>query len=199
MPNIQVLLREEITRLARKELKKEVDAIKKINAQQRRDLADLKKRNSGLERKVALLESKVLGKITSRKAKEGLDNAKLRFTAKGLKSQRSRLGLSAHDFGRLIDVSGLTIYNWEKGTTRPRAAQLAKLAAVRQMGKKEAKRRLETIGGQEGNAEVSVPKKRGPKPGKKAAAAPKKTRAPRKPKTPEIAVPEVKAEGASEE
>lgn len=187
MPNIQALLRDEITRLARKELKKEVDAMKKIHAQQRRDIADLKRRNVGLERKVALLESKVLGKVTSRKASDAADGAKLRFTAKGLSSHRKRMGLSAHDFGRLIDVSGLTIYNWEKGSTRPRNAQLAKLAAIRQMGKKEAKQRLQTILGQEAKTE-SAPKKVVAKATKSAKSTRKAKGAPRKPRTPKVVV-----------
>ena len=40
----------------------------------------------------------------------------------------------------------MTIYHWEAGKARPRQQQLAKLAAVRGLGKREAVRRLELLG-----------------------------------------------------
>lgn len=69
----------------------------------------------------------------------------VRFTAKGLLAQRKRLGLSAVDYGKLVGVSGLTIYSWEKGTSRPRKNYLPVLASARQMGKREVKARLEQM------------------------------------------------------
>ena len=62
----------------------------------------------------------------------------VRFSARSVKAQRSRLGLSAADYGKLVGVSGLTIYNWEHDKSRPRQAQLAALVAVRGIGKREA-------------------------------------------------------------
>ena len=62
--------------------------------------------------------------------------------ARTIKAERVRLGLSAKDFGRLVGVSGLTIYSWESGKSRPRKKQLAGLAAVRRLGKREARKRL---------------------------------------------------------
>jgi DNA-binding transcriptional regulator YiaG len=47
--------------------------------------------------------------------------------------------------GALVGVSAQTIYNWEGGTTRPRAEQLAAIAAVRKMGKREVKARLDQM------------------------------------------------------
>ena len=66
----------------------------------------------------------------------------VRFVAKGLRSQRSRLGLSADGFGKLVGVSAQSIYNWERGTAYPRAQQLARIAALRGIGKREADARL---------------------------------------------------------
>ena len=56
----------------------------------------------------------------------------------GLKNHRKRLGLSAADFGQLVGVSGLTIYNWESGKSKPRRKQLPQIAHVRTLGKKQA-------------------------------------------------------------
>ena len=53
---------------------------------------------------------------------EGADAPPLRFQARGLRSLRTRLGLGAEDFGRLIGVSGQSIYNWEAEKTTPRRA-----------------------------------------------------------------------------
>jgi transcriptional regulator with XRE-family HTH domain len=68
-----------------------------------------------------------------------------RFSAKGLHSQRSRLGLPAADFGKLLGVSSQTIYNWEQEAAHPRGEQLGKLAAPRGIGKREAGERLKQL------------------------------------------------------
>jgi len=39
-------------------------------------------------------------------------------------------------------VSAQTIYNWETGTTRPNAKQIANIAILRGMGKREVQARL---------------------------------------------------------
>jgi len=65
--------------------------------------------------------------------------------AKGLRSQRARLGLSAADFGKLIGVSAQSIYNWESEKARPRAGQIARVAQLRLMGKREARGELSKL------------------------------------------------------
>lgn len=47
------------------------------------------------------------------------------------------------DFTALVGVSGLTIYNWEKGETRPQQRQLEAWAAVRGVRRREAWRMLD--------------------------------------------------------
>ncbi len=61
----------------------------------------------------------------------------MRFRAPGFASLRKRLGLSAQEMGRLIGVTGQTIYAWEAGKSRPRASQLETIARVRKLGKRE--------------------------------------------------------------
>ncbi|MBS0343479.1 MAG: helix-turn-helix domain-containing protein, partial [Proteobacteria bacterium] len=61
-----------------------------------------------------------------------------RFSATRLAAHRSRLGLSAAAYGKLIGMSGATIFLWEQGKSRPSAAQLQRLAAVRALGKRAA-------------------------------------------------------------
>ena len=145
MPNIGTALREEILRLARREIRKQTSVLRKASAQYRKDIAEMKRRVSELRRKVSPLEKQVLKSAPSQTAEVDADH--VRFTAKGLRSQRQRLGLSAANYGKLIGVTGQTIYSWEQETSRPRKQQFAPIAALRHIGKREAQARLEQIAG----------------------------------------------------
>ena len=109
MPNIAAVLREEISRLSRKEVRSQVDATKKATTQHRRHIATLKRQVAQLERQVALLSRKVLD--TPQAVSTASTTTRPRFVAKGLRSQRKRLGLSATDYGKLLGVSAQSIYN----------------------------------------------------------------------------------------
>lgn len=150
MANIARLLKDEITRLARKELRSQVEGLRQASAQYRRDIAALKRQVAALERRVAALQDTVLRAQPARAESPGATRA--RFSAKGLRAQRQRLGLSAADFGRLVGVSAQSVYNWEQEATRPRQGQLAAIAALRGIGKREARARLERLGAEEGAA-----------------------------------------------
>jgi DNA-binding transcriptional regulator YiaG len=133
MPNIAGVLKEEIRRLAKKEIKVQVGSTKKAAAQYRRDIAALKRQLGQQERAIKLLK-KQQGQPQAEE--EPLES--VRYSARSVKAQRSRLGLSAADYGKLVGVGGLTIYNWEHLKARPRKAQLAALVAVRGIGKRDA-------------------------------------------------------------
>ena len=142
MPNFNAAFKSEIARLARKEIRDLVGATKKATAQHRRDIAALKKEISALNKRVASLErgeKKRLAKTPGTAAKG------VRFSAKGLKAHRERLGISAADYGLLVGVTGQTIYNWESGKGKPRAEKLAALAAARGIGVREAEKQLEML------------------------------------------------------
>jgi len=141
MPNIAVTFRQEITRLARREIRSQTQGLRKASAQFRSDIAGLKRHASNLKSEVARLERRV-GKDVAHQITEAAP-AKARFTAKGVVSQRSRLGISAADYGKLIGVTGHTIYKWERGTSRPRRSRLSALASIRHLSKKEALARFE--------------------------------------------------------
>ena len=143
MPNIGTALREEILRLARKEIRKQTTVLRKASAQYRKDIAEMKRLVSDLRRKVSPLEKQVRKNVPAQPAE--VDAEHVRFTAKGLRSQRKRLGLSAVNYGRLIGVTGQTIYSWEQETSRPHRQQFAQIAALRHMGKREAQARLEQL------------------------------------------------------
>jgi DNA-binding transcriptional regulator YiaG len=143
MPNIAAVLKEEISRLARKEVRRQTNVLRRASAQYRRDIAEMKRCLSELQRKVGPLEKQVLKGLSAEAPKIEADG--LRFTAKGLRSQRQRIGLSAAEYGRLVGVTDQTIYNWEHETARPRKQQLALIATLRHIGKREAQARLEQM------------------------------------------------------
>lgn len=140
MPNLSSVIKSEITRLARKEIKSAVDPIRKANSGQRREIAELKRQVASLQR-----ELKTVSKKSEGRASVAGEPKKTRFVAKGLKSLRARLGLSASDFGLLVGASGQSVYNWEAGKSVPRETQQAALAAVRGLGKREAVKRIEGL------------------------------------------------------
>ncbi len=139
MPNIAGVLKEEIRRLAKKEIKAQVGSTKQAVAKYRSEIAKLKRTLGQHEREIRLLTKKT-HEGQPENEEEPLDS--VRFSARSVKAQRSRLGLSAADYGKIVGVSGLTIYNWEHGNSRPRKAQLAALVAVRGLGKREALQKL---------------------------------------------------------
>ncbi len=62
----------------------------------------------------------------------------LRFRAGGFATLRKKLGLSAEQMGKLINVSAQSVYHREAEKSRPRASQLPAIAAARKLNKKEA-------------------------------------------------------------
>jgi DNA-binding transcriptional regulator YiaG len=143
VPNLGSVLKDEITRLARRALRRELDAVKKASSQHRRQIAALKRQVATLERQNAALARRA----TAASADEAPSGRRApRFVAKGLRSQRSRLGLSAESFAKLAGVTAQTIYNWERGEAHPRPEQLSKLVALRGIGKREAGKRLVALG-----------------------------------------------------
>jgi DNA-binding transcriptional regulator YiaG len=143
MANIATLLKTEISRVVRKEVRADTSGLKKTLGVYRAEIAVLKKRAQAVEVE--------LRRLTKAHAKAVPDEAtaqpaqKLRFTAKGLASQRRRLGLSALDCGLLVGASGQSIYNWEEGKAHPQARHLSAIATLRTLGKKEAAARLASL------------------------------------------------------
>jgi len=144
MPNIAAVLKDEIRRLAKREIKASTSSTKGAVAQYRRDIAKLKRQMQTQGKEIAFLkvqEQKRLGQAPT--AEEPLDG--IWFSARSVRAQRQRLGLSQPDYAKLVGVSSMTIYNWEAGKSRPRGEQLAALVAVRKFGKREALQKLEML------------------------------------------------------
>jgi DNA-binding transcriptional regulator YiaG len=140
MANVTTTLKSEIVKLARKELSSQIRELKKVSAHNRQDIVALKRMITKLRQRVESGNGLV---ATRPKADSDREAAmRVRFTANGLCSERKRLGLSADDYAKLVGVSAQSIYNWEGEVTRPRRSHVRRIAAVRGIGKKEARARL---------------------------------------------------------
>lgn len=150
MSNFATALKDEIRRLARKEIKAQTASTNKAVAQYRREITNLKRQVREQEKLIAALSGKAVTRKTNGVVRKDLDLGEegQRFSAKSVKSQRRRAGLSAADYAKLVGVTPLTIYNWENGKSRPRKEQFAALTAIRGMGKREARARLAEITGE---------------------------------------------------
>ena len=146
MSNIMKELKSEITRLARKEAIAIVEPIRKVNAAQRSLIAGLRRQIDAMQKELNGLKKSVSAPVT---AIQATDAPKGRFwiTGNGVKALRTRLGLTQAQFGKLAGVSVPTVIKWEgakgKAPIRLKAA-IARLQAIRKMGKKQAEEILGT-------------------------------------------------------
>ncbi|MBS0341748.1 MAG: helix-turn-helix domain-containing protein [Proteobacteria bacterium] len=142
MANIASVLKSEISRIARKEVRSEIDNLKKASAQHRSAIAQLRREVSELQKQLKRAGNAAAAE--ARVAKSKVAGIPRRFSASRLAAHRSKLGLSAASYGKLVGMSGATIYLWEQGKSRPNEEQLHRLAAVRELGKRAA---IEKAGG----------------------------------------------------
>ena len=143
MPNIASILKAEISRVARKEVRAEIETLKKASVAHRSSIADLRRQVSALEKELRrVAKSAVRPSEAPDSGGDAGEVTKRRFSASRLAAHRAKLGLSAASYGLLVGVSGQTIYHWEQGKARPRAAQIEILARVKQLSSREAAERL---------------------------------------------------------
>jgi len=142
MSNVATVLKQEIARVSRKEIRRETATLKKASAAYRSDIAALKKRVLELERGLRQTARRAEHSVPVA-ASDDTASQSTRFSARSMSAQRRRLGLSAGECGVLIGASAQSIYNWEEGKVRPRAQHLPAIFALRDLGRRQAKEILE--------------------------------------------------------
>ena len=135
--DIATALKSEISRVSRKEVKSEIQTLKKGSVQYRSDIAALKRRVTELERLVKQLSKDQAKKVSSSTTDDA--TTKIRFSAQGLVALRKKLALSSAQMGLLIGVSDQSVYKYEKGEVQPRANARAAIAELRKLGKREVR------------------------------------------------------------
>ncbi len=135
--------------MARKEIKGELGNLRKTVTVQRSEIAALKR-----EVKDLVSQVKVLRKVAARQDAPGKVQAqdaeaparrgrRFQFKAETLAAKRGQLGLSQQAMATLLEASTLSVARWEGGKAMPRAAQLERIQAVLEMGKREALAKLQ--------------------------------------------------------
>lgn len=147
MPNIASVLKQEITRLAAKEVRIAVNPLRKEKVALKKAVRDLRARVDQLEQEAQLLKAE---QDRSKKLVIGALPAKelaIRITAKGMRSMRKKLRLTQAEFASLLGVSTPAVSQWEKKTGALKVRDETKKAifGVRDLGAREARRRLDGI------------------------------------------------------
>ena len=164
MASLANALKEEISALARREVRRQTAPADKAMARCAREIAALKREVQALEHELASVGTPQPGptvpqKKTSDRAPPSRRAASKvsatstsakpsprdHFSGEALKAHRERLGLSASNYGKLIGVSELSIYNWEQGKARARKSSVDAWTAIRRIDKREAAQRLASL------------------------------------------------------
>lgn len=138
MADIASLLKTEIARIARKEVRAEIQNLKKANSQHRGLIVELRREIAALQKQLRQVSREHIATANETKAL----NRKYRFSATRLAAHRAKFGLSAADYGKLVGVSGSTIYLWERGKTRPKPEQVQQLGTLKGLSRKATLARL---------------------------------------------------------
>ena len=146
MPNLALVLKEEIRRLARKEIRNDIARLRKDNAALKRTSADLKRRVAKLEAD----NKRLVAEIARQRKDDGLpvaeESQKARISGKSIRQLRAKFKMSREHFGKLLGVSSQSVYQWERQEGRLVLRDRTKQAVVeaRRLGVREARKRLET-------------------------------------------------------
>jgi len=145
MPNLAQTLKQEIARIARKEVREDVTALRKAASTYRSEIAALKRSVKDLQ-----VQLRATQRASTRgapvQAQENVSSRpgrKATFNAERLKAKRQALGLSQAQMAALLGISTLSQWKWESGQVTPRASKLARYFEVMTMGKREAAKQLD--------------------------------------------------------
>jgi len=147
MSQLMIVMKDEIRRLARKEVVAVTAGMKKDQTAFRKTVAILRrqiKAHNYTIRQLLQVATKQ-AKMTAM-APETAEGGKTRITAKGIRALRKKLKLSQAQFGKLIGVSGYTVLKWEHGSgpLKFRSRTRRALLSIRGLGIREARLRLGT-------------------------------------------------------
>ena len=147
MPDVASVLKEEIQRLARKEIRASVEPLKKQVVEMRRRLREAERTIVQLQRStqkaVEAVSDQIGGMVSESDGQEG--GRQIRISAESVIKHRERLGLTQREMADLLGVTPATVLRWEQGHNSPRGAGREAFARLREMGVREAQARLEKM------------------------------------------------------
>jgi DNA-binding XRE family transcriptional regulator len=135
MPSLAATLRTEIRRLAAREVRKALKAVRRAQ----RQVKALRLQAQKQRRVLARLERR-LARTGGGSSGRGVPGRPL--TPDSVRGLRTRFGMSRKQFSELLGVSPGSVFNWESGRIAPRGASRKRLAEVRRMGVRAARARV---------------------------------------------------------
>lgn len=141
MGKIENIVKSEILRLAKKEVRAAFFPLRREVWKIRLNLSHLAKNFHSLERTTK--EQIRRGESKKLKLEASMEEAKAsRFTPERIRLLRKKLGISQKDLGILAGVSLSAVASWEKGKFHPNLNKKATLVAIRKLRKREVKKIL---------------------------------------------------------
>ena len=156
MAKIESIIKSEITRLAKHEVRKVFRPLRKEVWGMKLKLSNLIKNFTVLDR---LAKEASKGKSTEPKLEASPEEVKTsRLTPERIAGLRKKLGISQREMGVLVGATTGAVLSWEKGKFRPQGEKKAALVALRKIRKRDVKKMLtEKAGPKE---KRPIPKKR---------------------------------------
>ncbi len=146
-------LKNEITKVSRKEIKSLTNDMKKDIVKLKKTVSTLRKEVNALNRQKRQIAREVLRNSELRQQEEEkqleVNVDKIRVTGTMIRKLRKRLKLSQADLGIILGVSSQSVYQWERreneSLKKMRAAAKIELAKLRKMTQGEVRALLEQV------------------------------------------------------
>lgn len=141
MGKIEQVMKYEIVRLAKKQVRAVCVPLGREVRHLRRTVSELRKtvkafKNFGTEYQAQRLAEK------ARLEASPDETASARLSAGLIKSLRRRLGLTQGELAALVGVSTAAVGFWEQGAARPKGRNKAAIVALRKLGRREVRKLL---------------------------------------------------------
>lgn len=143
MGKVEGIIKSEIVRLSRREMRKVATPLKKEIWTLKSTVSQLRKTVLQLERFISLQRKEWEKKPPLEAAPEEVEVSRL--SPRLIRSLRKRLRLSQRDLARLAGVTPLAVYQWETGVFKPKKEKRSVLVALRKLGRRDAKKLLEEL------------------------------------------------------
>ena len=142
MGKIESVLKSEIQRLARREIKQMVEPLRKENRELKKRIIKLEKLAQPISKVIKKTNEAKIEKLADLRAPE--DEVKAaRITPAWVQNLRMKLNVSQPELAGLIGVSPSGVRAWEYGHSEPRGQRREALVALRKLGRRDVKKLLE--------------------------------------------------------
>ena len=144
MPKLAEVLRAEIIRISRRETRIATAGIREAKIRLGKTVADLKRKIAKLQGENKWLVAAEKKRLVQKPQIAPEASRKARLTSKGIRRLRRKLALSQVELAKLLGASAQTVHMWEtkEGPLRLRGNTLAAVLSAREMGARDAKRRI---------------------------------------------------------